>query len=139
MFWHTPVETVQVSVFGPGSVAHGHPHKLTVFLHPPVTAESVATLARAFHHDAQLLATAPLDVRIPSETKLTVQVAAPPLAVANPLQAFVWRGAPHRLTFHLVVPWEAPAGTAAGVVSVNRDDDRIGTAEFGIPVLPRKV
>jgi len=58
-------------------------------------------------------------------------------AVTNPLASFTWQGQPRRLTFELVVPWEAPVGSALSVISIGRDDIRIGKVEFPVPILDK--
>jgi hypothetical protein len=40
--------------------------------------------------------------------------------------------------FDLHVPWEAPSGPAPGLISIGRDDVRIGKTEFRLNLLPRK-
>ncbi len=138
LFWQTPGDQVQVSVFGPAGAAHTQTPKLTVFLHSPSVADSVGTLVRAFHHDAILLGTAPLARELIRGSHLDVHVTLAHTSVTNPLGAFKWKGQPHRLTFDLVVPWEAPVGPALGVVSIGYEEVRIGKVEFAIPILDGK-
>jgi hypothetical protein len=138
LFWKAPTDPVRVGVFGPAVVAHSETPRLTVFLYPVGAAESVATLARAFRHDAVLLGTGAVAQPLARNAKLAVHVAVAHTAVTTPLCTFAWQGQPHRLTFDLVVPWEAPDGPAAGVVSVGQDDVRIGKVEFKLHVRPRK-
>ena len=54
--------------------------------------------------------------------------------MTNPLGGFRWQGQPQRQTFEFVVPWEAPVGIARGVISVGREEVRIGKLEFDIPI-----
>ncbi len=138
LFWQTPGDQVQVSVFGPAEAAHAQTPTITVFLHSPSVAESVETLVRAFHHDAILLGTAPLARELIRGSHLDVHVTLAHTSVTNPLGAFKWQGQPHRLTFNLVVPWEAPIGSALGVVSIGHEEVRIGKVEFEIPILDGK-
>jgi hypothetical protein len=56
------------------------------------------------------------------------------LPVTRPLRTVEWQGGPCRAEFDLVVPWEAPVGPAAGLVSVGRGDVRVGKAEFPLVV-----
>lgn len=135
LFWQTPGDTVQVSVFGPAQVAHTQAPRLTVFVHSPSVAESVRTLARAFHHDAILLGSGPLAMELSRGSRLDVHVSIAHISVSNPLAGFNWRGQPHRLMFDLIVPWEAPVGPALGVVSIGHDDIRVGKVEFELPIL----
>jgi len=134
LFWRTKGDAVQISVFGPSSVEHSQTPKLTVFLHSPAAAASVATLARAFHHDAELLGSSRVARAVARGGRLAVHLAVANIAVANPLGNCKWQGQPHRFTFDLVVPWEAPIGRAPGVVSIGRDDVRIGKVEFIISI-----
>jgi serine/threonine kinase PknH len=135
LFWQAKGDTVQISVFGPPAVARSQTPKLTVFLHSPAATVSVATLARAFHHNAVLLGSSSAAQAVTRGWRVAVHLAAAHIAVANPLRTCKWQGQPHRLDFELVVPWEAPIGPAHGVVSIGRDDVRIGKVEFVIPIL----
>jgi serine/threonine protein kinase len=137
LFWQTQGDTVQVSVFGAAEVAHSQTPKLTVFLHSPAALESVGTLVRAFHHDAILLGNLRIPMEITRSSRLEVHVAVEHLAVTNPLAGFTWQGQPHRLTYELLVPWEAPLGPALGVVSIGREGVRIGKVEFRVPILSK--
>ena len=137
LFWQTAGDTVQVSVFGPHELIHSQTPKLTVFLHSPLAAESVATLARAFHHGAVLLGTCRLASEVMRGSRLDVHAAIENAVVTNPLASFTWQGQPRRLAFELVVPWEAPVGSALSVVSIGRDDVRIGKVEFPVPILDK--
>lgn len=138
LFWQAPTDPVQVSVFGPPDVTPGKPARVTVFLHPPAAAESVRTLARAFHHDAELLATGHLAREVARRAELTVHLGATNAGVSQSILSFTWRGQPRRLNFELHVPWESPAGPAPGMVSVGQDNVRLGKVEFRLHVLPRK-
>jgi serine/threonine protein kinase len=137
LFWQVKGDTVQASVFGPPEVRHSQAPNITVFLHAPSVSKSVATLARAFHHDAVLLGTCRLAGDIVRGSRLDVHIAVEHAAVTNPLAAFKWQGQPHRLTFELVIPWEAPLGNALAVISIGRENIRIGKVEFPMPILDR--
>lgn len=134
LFWQASTDAVHVGVFGPASVAHSDAPRLTVFLYPPAAAKSVTTLAGAFQHEAVLLGTGVLAQRIPRGAQLVVHLATAHAVVTTSLEMLVWQGQPHRMTFDLVVPWEAPAGPALGVVSIGQNDVRIGKAEFRLVV-----
>jgi len=136
-FWKTFGDKVQVSVFGPAHVAHSESPRLTVFLHAPAVAASVATLARAFHHDSVLLGSSLLTHPVTRGTPLDVHVALTYTPVANPLGGLSWQGQPQRLTYDFVVPWEAPIGATKGVVSVGRREVRIGKVEFRLTIRGR--
>jgi serine/threonine protein kinase len=138
LFWQAPTDTVRVSVYGPAATARSEAPRLTIFLHPPAAVESVNTLARAFQHEAVLLGTGTLAQPLPRGVRLAVHLAVAHTVVTTPLGTFTWRGQPHRLTFDLVVPWEAPTGPVAGLVSVGKDDVRIGKMEFQLTIADRK-
>jgi hypothetical protein len=138
LFWRTARGIVQVSVVGPPAVVPGQSTRLAVYLHPPEAAASVRTLARAFHPDAELIASGYLAVEVARTTMLEVQLGLMHAGVAQSRLNFVWRGQPHRLVFDFHVPWESPAGPAGGVVSVGRDQHHLGTVEFQLTILPRK-
>jgi len=137
LFWQTAGDTVQISVFGPRHTTHSEAPRLTVFLHAPSAAASVATLAHAFHHDAELLGTESLIQTVSRGEQLDIHLAVAHTSVTNPLGGFTWQGQPYRLTFDLVVPWEAPIGPARGVLSVGRSDVRIGKLEFTLAIRVR--
>ena len=135
LFWQVPTDVVRVDVYGPAVVAHSQAPRLTVYLYPPAAADSVATLARAFQHEAVLLGTGTLAQPVARGARLAVHVAVDQAAVTSPLGALTWQGQPKKVTFDLVVPWEAAPGPVAGVVSVGKDDVRIGKAEFAFSIL----
>lgn len=138
LFWQAPTDTVQVSVFGPPAVSPGQTVRVTVYLHPPDATDSVRTLSRAFQHDAELIGSGYLAREVPRAGELAVHMLASNAAASKSLQTCVWRGTPHRLAFDLHVPWESPSGPAPGMVSVGRDDVRIGKIGFNLLILPRK-
>lgn len=137
LFWQTAGDTVQASVFGPHELIHSQTPKITVFLHSPAAADSVGTLARAFHHGAALLGTCRLAHEVVRGSRLDVHAAVEHAAVTNAILSCTWQGQPRRLTFELVVPWEAPLGEALGVISIGRDDVRIGKVEFPMAILDK--
>src|SRR5262245_58333037 len=138
LFWRAVRDVVQVSVFGPAVVAPGQSARLSVYLHTPDTTESVRTLSRAFHHDSELIGTGYVSREVARETTLAVHIGVVNAGVSKSLLTFVWRGQPHLLVFDLHVPWESPAGPAPGLVSVGRDNVRIGKTAFRLMLLPRK-
>jgi hypothetical protein len=138
LFWQSPQDTLQVSVFGPKSVAPGQPAKLTVFLHTPETSDSVRTLSRAFHHDSELIGSGFLAQDVARDSELGVHLSVANAGVSKSLLTLTWRGQPHRLVVDLHVPWESPGGPAPGLVSIGRNNIRIGKVEFWLTLLPRK-
>ena len=75
---------------------------------------------------------------VPRAAELAVHLFASNAAASKSLQTCVWRGTPHRLSFDVHVPWESPSGPAPGLVSVGRDNVRIGKIGFSLHILPRK-
>jgi len=138
LFWRASQEVVQVSVFGPPSLAPGQPGKVSVYLHTPENSDSVNTLCRAFHHDAVLIGTGFVSREVVREEELGVHFSVANAGVAKSLQTFHWRGQPHRIVFELHVPWESPGGPAPGVVSIGSENVRIGRVEFRLLLTPRK-
>jgi serine/threonine kinase PknH len=138
LFWRASQEVVQVSVFGPPSLAPGQPGKVSVYLHTPETSDSVNTLCRAFHHDAVLIGTGFISREVVREEELGVHFSVANAGVSKSLQTFHWRGQPHRIVFDLHVPWESPGGPAPGVVSIGSENVRIGRIEFRLLLTPRK-
>ncbi|MFO0798355.1 MAG: hypothetical protein U0804_12835 [Gemmataceae bacterium] len=130
MFWKPSTDTVWVRVYGPPAAARSESPRVTVFLFPPHAADSVATLARAFDHDAVLLGAAVLARAIGRGEELAVHVTVADVAVTTPVWTTEWHGSPWRAEFDLLVPWEAPAGRAAGVVSVGQAGVLVGEVEF---------
>jgi len=134
LFWEVPTDTVRVSVFGPARTARSEAPRVTIYLHPPAAIESVETLARAFQHEAVLLGSSLINHPVARGAQLAIHLAVAHTAVTTPLGSCVWQGQPHRQTFDLVVPWEAPLGPATGVVSVGKDNVRIGVTVFQLPI-----
>jgi serine/threonine protein kinase len=134
LFWQVPTDTIQVSVFGPSRTARSEAPRVTVYLHPPSATESVTTLARAFQHEAVLLGIGSINHPIQRGAYLAIHLAITHTAVTTPLGSCIWQGQPHRQTFDLVVPWEAPLGLATGVVSVGQENVRIGKIVFHLPI-----
>ena len=134
MFWKASTDTVWVRVYGPRAAARSEAPRVTVFLFPPHAADSVATLARAFDHAAELLGAGVLAREVGRGEELAVHLEVAGVSVTAPLRTVAWHGNPCRAEFDLLVPWEAPAGAAAGVVSVGQGDVRVGKAEFPLVV-----
>ncbi|HEV3386718.1 MAG TPA: serine/threonine-protein kinase [Gemmata sp.] len=138
LFWQAPQDNLRVSVFGPLSVSSGQPAKLSVFLHTPETTDSVRTLSRAFHHDSELIGSGFVAQEVTRDTELGVHLSMANAGVSKSLMTLTWRGQPHRLVFDLHIPWESPGGPAPGLVSIGRNNIRIGKVEFWLTLLPRK-
>jgi serine/threonine protein kinase len=138
LFWQAPMEVVQVSVYGPAAVTPGQPAKISVYLHTPESMDSVRTLSRAFHHDSELLGCGSVAREIARETELGVHLSVANAGVAKSLLNMVWRGQPYRLVFDLHVPWESPSGLAPGLISIGRENVRIGKIDFRLKLLPRR-
>jgi hypothetical protein len=137
LFWQAAADAVQVSVYGPPATP-GRAIKLLVFLHTADAAESVRTLSRAFLEGAELVGAGFVACEVARGSELAVHLSVANAGVAKALLKCQWRGQPHRLSFDLHVPWESPEGVSPGLVSVGRDNLRIGKVEFGLNVLPRK-
>lgn len=138
LFWKAPTDIVQVSVFGPPTLTTGQPAKVSVYLHPPETSDSVHTLCRAFHHDAVPIGAGYITREVAREESVDVHISVANAGVTKSTLTFIWRGQPHRLVFDLHVPWESPGGPAPGVVSVGIDEVRIGKIDFRLHLMPRK-
>jgi serine/threonine protein kinase len=138
LFWQKPMDIIQVSIFGPAVVAPGQPAKLTVYLHTPETTASVRMLSRAFHHDVELIGSGYVAHEVSRETLLGIHLSIANAGVSKSLLTLTWRGQPNRLVFDLHVPWESPSGPAPGLVSIGRDNVRIGKIEFRLTLLPRE-
>jgi serine/threonine protein kinase len=138
LFWQAPLDVIRVSVYGPASVAPGQPAKISVFLHTPNAEESVKTLSRAFHHDSELIGAGFVAQEVARTTELAVHLSVANAGVSKSLLRLTWRGQPDRLVFDLHVPWESPSGRAPGLVSIGRENTRIGKVEFWLTILPRR-
>ncbi len=137
LFWRPPAQVLQVSVFGPASVSPGQSTILSVYVHSSNSQEAVRTLSRVFHQDAELLGTGLLVEEVPLQAELAVHLGIANAGVSQSLLRMTWRGQPHRSVFELHVPWEAPGGPSPGLVSVGRNNVRIGKIEFFLRILPR--
>jgi serine/threonine protein kinase len=130
-------EVLQISLFGPPRVAAGETLRLQAFAHPPVTFQSMRTLARAFVPDADLLASGYADRLIPRGTALTFHLAVANAGVGEPYVSFRWTGQPLPKTFDVHVPWESQTGVATAVLSVAVESDRTAVLSFRLSVLMR--
>jgi hypothetical protein len=137
-FWKAPTDVVVASVFGPVSMTPGASARVCVVLHTPEAAESVRTLVRAFEREAELLGSAGLVREVARKSELAVHLSVTNAGVDRSLITFCWRGQPQRANFDLHVPWESPGGPAPGLVSVGRNNVRIGKVQFHLRILPRK-
>jgi serine/threonine protein kinase len=115
----TPIpEVLQLSIFGPCKVVAGQTIRFQIFAHPPVTFESMKTLARTLQTDADLLAYGFADVPVARGDSLTFQFAVANAGVAESTVTFPWTAQPLPKTFDVFVPWESQTGVTAGVLSV---------------------
>jgi serine/threonine kinase PknH len=138
LFWRAARDVVQVSVYGPTAIVPGETAEISVYLHSPEVVDSVRTLSRAFHHDTELIGSGFVSSEVARETPLAVHLSVANAGISKSLLTCVWHGPPQRLVFDLHVPWEAPSGHAPGVVSVGRDDVRVGKIDFRLNLLPRR-
>lgn len=138
LFWRIPTDTVWVSIYGPASSEPGGTARLFVCLHTPEATENVQTLSRAFQHDCELLGRGDVAHEVERDSELAVHLAVPHALPSRPMQSLTWRGQPVRLIYDLHIPWEAPDGETPGLVSVGRDNVRIGKIPFVLRLLPRK-
>ena len=138
MFWRTPRDVVQVSVYGPTAILPGQTAELSVYLHTPDVVESVRTLSRAFHHDSELIGSGFVTTEVAREAQLAVHLSVANAGITKSLLTVAWHGPPQRLVFELHIPWEAPSGAAPGVVSIGSQDVRIGKIDFRLLLLPRR-
>jgi serine/threonine protein kinase len=138
LFWQAPQAQLRVSVYGPVSVTPGQSAKISVYVHTADTEDSVKTLSRAFQQDAQLIGSGSVAQEIPKEAELGVHLSVPNMGVAKSLLSIVWRGQPHRLVFEVQVPHDRAIGPAVGVISVGRDNVRIGKIDIRLSVRLRK-
>lgn len=137
LFWQSPADTVQLSIFGPPAIMPGSTVGLTLYFHSPEIARSVGTMVRALSADSRLLGRGSLAQEVKRESSLAVHLA---LTEAVPLPALstaVWRGQPLAHFVQLHVPWESPPGLFTGVISVGQNNVRIGRIEFQVQILPR--
>jgi serine/threonine kinase PknH len=138
LFWRAHSDVVQVSVFGPPALTPGQSAKISVYLHTPQTADSVRTLGRAFHPDAELIGVGYVSREVARATTIGVHLSVTNAGISKSLQTFAWHGQPHRLLFDLHIPWESPAGPVPGLVSIGVDNIRIGKIDCYLYLLPRK-
>jgi len=138
MFWLPPTDVVQLSVFGPPSVAPGANILLQVFAHTPGAFESVRTLSRAFHQDGELLAAGFVTLEVVRGGELGLHLAVANARVGRSLHQLNWLGQPQPRSFEVHVPWESPVGQTVGILSAGLDGLLAGRVEFRILILPRR-
>ncbi len=125
-------ELVDVSVFAPPSAAPGDQLLVQVFLHG--LDSDVAAPARAADPTAQQKGHATLDVALERDERLEIAVDAPGLAIEDPLQPLVWRGAPRSVQFLATIPPDRPPGLAHFRVRVMRASVPIGQVRFALRI-----
>jgi hypothetical protein len=130
-------EVLQISLFGPPRVAAGQSLRLQAFAHPPVTFQSMRTLARAFVPDAELLASGYADRLVPRGASLAFHLAVANAGVGEPYVSFNWTGQPLPKTFDVHVPWESQTGVTSAVLSVAVGAERTAVLSFRLTVLTR--
>lgn len=138
LFWRGPADVVRVSVYGPAIAEPSGTVRLFVCLHTPETTENVQTLSQAFQHDCELLGQGDVAHEVERNSRLAVHLALTHALPSRPMQSLTWRGQPVRLIYDLHIPWEAPDGETPGLISVGRDNIRIGKIPFMLRLLPRK-
>ena len=130
-------EVLQISLFGPTRVAAGQSLRLQAFAHPPVTFQSMRTLARAFVPDAELLASGYADRLVPRGAALAFHLAVANAGVGEPYVSFAWTGQPLPKTFDVHVPWESQTGITSAVLSIAAGKERTAVLTFRLTVLSR--
>jgi hypothetical protein len=138
LFWRPAADVVQMSVFGPPRVAPGANIHLQIFTHEAGAFASVCTLSRAFHQDGELLATDYIQRAVYRGAEIGLHLSVANAKIGRSLLEVRWLGQPQPRSFEVHVPWESPAGPAAGVLSAGLDGVLAGRVEFGIQILPRR-
>ena len=137
LFWHLPSDRLQVSLFGPSAFVPGTTVELEFFMHTPDAADSVRTMSRAFLRESELLGWGPVAQEVKRESTLAVHIALANAGLSQSLMGLLWRGQPHRMRLTVHVPWESPPGKSPGIISVGKDNVRIGRVDFQVNILPR--
>lgn len=134
----TPIpEVLQLSIFGPSKVVAGQTIRIQVFAHPPVTFESMKTLARTLQAGADLLAHGFADVPVARGESLTFQFAVANAGVGESSVTFPWNGQPLPKTFEVFVPWESQTGVTAGVLSVLHGSTKAAFIAFQFSIVAK--
>ena len=128
-----PGDRVECSVHAPASAAPGSQFLVQAWIHTLAQTEEVGHLARALDSDAQLRAFRTLELRVPRETTLMIELRLPGGIVDEPSQTVVWTGSPQAATFgvRLRADLTMPA-TLIGTVSVFLDGVPIGHLKFKV-------
>jgi serine/threonine protein kinase len=134
----TPIpEVLQLSIFGPSKVVAGQTIRFQVFAHPPVTFESMKTLARTLQTNADLLAHGFADVPVARGESLTFQFAVANAGVGESNVTFPWNGQPLPKTFDVFVPWESQTGVTAGVLNVLHGSTKAAFIAFQFSIVAK--
>lgn len=134
----TPIpEVLQLSIFGPVKVVAGQTIRFQVFAHPPVTFDSMKTLARTLQPNADLLAHGFADVPVARGESLTFQFAVANAGVGESTVTFPWNGQPLPKTFDVFVPWESQTGVTAGVLSVLHGSTKAAFIAFQFSIVAK--
>jgi serine/threonine protein kinase len=138
LFWRTPADVVQISVFGPPQVAPGEKIQVHVYAHEAGAVASVSTLAQAFLPDGVLLAMGCLRREVIRGAEIGLHMTVERAEIRRPRRAVHWPDRLQPRMFEVHVPWDSPAGPVAGVLSAGLGAALAGRVEFRVQILPRR-
>jgi len=125
---------VVVSAFAPSAATRGRSLLVQVFLHGESSDPIVAALAAEGDPTAGRRGKATLATEITNGQRVTISLDAASLAVDEPVQTVVWRGAPVSCQFFAEIPDDAALGPLAFRVAVLVDTAPVGAIRFSLPV-----
>lgn len=125
-----PSGLVQCTVFAPPAANSGTSLLVQVFLHPPLEAARVETIARAFDDASAKRQTGMLAAPINVGQRVDIAIVAPGLAIDEPHQHVIWRGVAEAANFLVTIPADSGARDIFPVVLVSIDGAPYGRLVF---------
>jgi hypothetical protein len=127
-------DVVTASVFAPPSASPGDSVMVQVFAHLREDEGVVGEMAREFDSDAVRRAKETLGEGVERGARLWFNLTMPGLAVDEPDQFLVWRGAPEAVQFGVTVPPDFKPRNVVGTVLVIHESVPIGHLKFVLKV-----
>ena len=127
-------DSVDCTVFAPGSIGAGRKFLVQVFVHRPGQEEQALGAAVAFDWEAELRGRAGLRAFVPPGATLGFRLEMPGMVIGERERTVVWRGTSAGVSFLVRCPGDFAADAAFGTVVVSLDSIPIGQVDFKLRV-----
>lgn len=130
----THEDVVDCSVFAPSVCAPNIWIFVQVYFHTPVQAPDAAALAEEFDPGTTRRGFSGLQLRIPRDSVLDVELDIKGLRFEEPIQRLIWRGRAEAVQFDVEIPADQAEGPLPGAVVVRRAGIPVGRVGFRVTV-----